>query len=199
MGLMHQGSLFDGAFALPPRKPPVLSATVLLAWQERIHCHQARVRQALGASQQPVGQLALLPGSDAMAGLPRGFDPLTLVSQPLNFWRWPQAPNHGAAHYFVVDEPPHLEGSLLLYVGETGTAATRWKGDHDCKGYLAAYGDVLRQAGLRAALSIRFWCDAPRHTAARRAQERALIQCWWPPFNKEMQGRWTTPFTALTG
>ena len=83
-----------------------------------------------------------------------------------------------------------------LYVGETGRADRRWKGDHDCKRYLAAYGEALRKAGLPMALSIRFWCDVPTATGPRRALEQALIRRWLPPFNKETRERWATPFTA---
>jgi hypothetical protein len=123
-------------------------------------------------------------------------DPLALVAQPLQFWRWPQAPQQGAALYFVVDRPCHLASPLLLYVGETGQADRRWKGEHDCKDYLAAYGEALLQVGLECQLSIRFWADVPALTRQRRALEQALIRLWQPPFNKETRGRWATPFTT---
>ena len=123
-------------------------------------------------------------------------DPLALVAQPLQFWRWPKAPQKGAALYFVVDRPSHLASPLLLYVGETGQADRRWKGEHDCKDYLAAYGEALQQVGLECQLSIRFWSDAPALTRQRRALEQALIRLWQPPFNKETRGRWSTPFTT---
>ncbi len=126
-----------------------------------------------------------------------GLDPLALAAQHLQFWRWPSAPQAGAALYFVLDRPPHLgEQPLLLYVGETARADRRWKGAHDCKGYLAAYGEALQRAGLGSQLSIRFWGDAPAAVGPRRALEQALIQRWWPPFNKETRSRWATPFTA---
>ena len=75
-------------------------------------------------------------------------------------------------------------------------AERRWKGDHDCKAYLAAYGEALQRCELSAQLSIRFSCDVPQATRARRALEQQLIQRWWPPFNKETRQRWATPFTA---
>ena len=81
-------------------------------------------------------------------------------------------------------------------MGETGRADRRWKGDHDCKSYLAAYGEALAAAGLEARLSIRFWLDVPAAIGPRRALEQALIRRWLPPFNKETRGRWATPFTA---
>ena len=88
---------------------------------------------------------------------------------------------------------------LLLYVGETARAEQRWKGEHDCKAYLAAYGDALHKAGLSSRLSICFWSDVPTETRARRRLERALIQRWQPPFNKETRGRWATPFQTEPG
>ena len=129
-------------------------------------------------------------------GRAAGLDPLALVAQPLQFWRWPEAPQRGAALYFVIDRPSHLASPLLLYVGETGRADRRWKGEHDCKDYLAAYGEALQQVGLECQLSIRFWSDAPAPIRERRALEQALIRLWQPPFNKETRGRWATPFTT---
>jgi hypothetical protein len=86
--------------------------------------------------------------------------------------------------------------ALLLYIGETGRADRRWKGEHDCKRYLAAYGEALQRCGLAPALSIRFWSDVPVAIRPRRALEQALIRRWLPPFNKETRERWATPFTA---
>ena len=102
----------------------------------------------------------------------------------MSFWRWPEPSHRGAAIYLVMDRPAQLEQPLLLYVGETLAAERRWKGDHDCKAYLAAYGEALQRCELSAQLSIRFSCDVPRATRARRALEQQLIQRWWPPFNK---------------
>ena len=115
---------------------------------------------------------------------------------PLSFWRWPESPHRGAAIYLVLDRPPHLDQPLLLYVGETLAADRRWKGDHDCKSYLAAYGEALQRCQLPSQLSIRFCCDVPRTTRHRRGLEQELIQRWLPPFNKETRQRWATPFTA---
>ena len=89
-----------------------------------------------------------------------------------------------------------MEQPLLLYVGETLAADRRWKGEHDCKAYLAAYGEALQRCCLPPQLSIRFWSDAPTDTRARRTLEQALIQRWLPPFNKETRQRWSTPFTV---
>lgn len=98
--------------------------------------------------------------------------------------------------YLVMDRPAELDQPLLLYIGETLAADRRWKGDHDCKRYLAAYGEALQRCGLAHQLSIRFSTDVPAITKERRALERRLIQRWQPPFNKETRQRWATPFTA---
>ena len=81
-------------------------------------------------------------------------------------------------------------------MGETLSANRRWKGDHDCKDYLSAYGEALQQAGMSHQLSIRFCTDVPKATRARRSLEQKLIQRWLPPFNKETRRRWATPFTT---
>ena len=82
----------------------------------------------------------------------------------------------------------------MLYLGETCQADRRWKGEHDCKHYLAAYGETLVRCGQTPRLSIRFWCDAPRDTRRRRQLEQTQIRHWQPPFNKECRQRWQTPF-----
>ena len=123
-------------------------------------------------------------------------DPLQLEAQSLAFWRWPSPPQRGAAIYLVLDRPAQLDEPLLLYVGETGRADQRWKGDHDCKSYLAAYGELLAKVDLAPRLGIRFWGDVPADLRPRRALEQALIRHWLPPFNKETRDRWATPFTA---
>jgi hypothetical protein len=84
-------------------------------------------------------------------------------------------------------------------VGETGRADLRWKGEHDCKQYLAAYSEAISRAGLNCRLSIRFWLDVPQAVPARRQLEQTLIRRWQPPFNKETRQRWATPFTADSG
>ena len=160
-------------------------------WQAQVASHQKAAR--LGES----GHQGELFAAAKSSPLPYDIDPFLLLAQPLNFWRWPEPPSRGSAHYFVIDDAAHLPHALLLYLGETGQAAQRWKGSHDCKAYVASYLDVLRTVELAAAISVRFWCDAPSRRTARRDQETRLIQYWQPPFNREMQGRWRTPFTAL--
>jgi len=169
----------------------------LMAWQQRLLDFQRPRFEAVAAgSQLAPGQIDLFGGTSSTAVAVQRLNPLALAAQHLQFWRWPERQGDGAALYFVVDRPPHLDGPLLLYVGETGQADRRWKGDHDCKTYLAAYGEALQQVGLGSQLSIRFWLDAPEAVKARRALEQALIRHWLPPFNKETRARWATPFTA---
>jgi hypothetical protein len=198
----RQGDLFGqgpGGVAgagLNPELP--LLEHQLRDWQQRLlSFQQPRFEAVATGSALAAGQIDLF-GGDVLgtAATVQRLNPLALAPQHLQFWRWPEAQNSGAALYFVLDRPAHLSGSLLLYVGETAQADRRWKGEHDCKSYLAAYGDALQQVGLSGQLSIRFWNDAPTAVRARRALEQALIRHWLPPFNKETRHRWATPFTA---
>ena len=199
----RQGDLFgdlSGATAAGAGAPEAwpLLRRQLHDWQERLQAFQApRVEAVARGAALSAGQIDLF-GNGALgpAATVQRLDPQALAAQHLQFWRWPDSSPGGAALYFVLDRPPHLQGPLLLYVGETCQADKRWKGEHDCKRYLAAYGEALQQAQLISAPSIRFWRDAPVEVKARRALEQALIRHWLPPFNKETRGRWATPFTA---
>lgn len=203
----RQGDLFGGVTPSSEQRPGTihLHRQQLLDWQHRLGTFQQplwsdgggeELQQAslFTAGQGPQPSLAA-PRLDPQA-VARSLQPLELPAETLSFWRWPEAPHAGPALYLVLDRPVHLNHPLLLYVGETARADRRWKGAHDCKSYLAAYREALAKADLSSMLSIRFWCEAPRATAARRALEQALIQRWKPPFNKETRGRWSTPFTA---
>jgi hypothetical protein len=209
MAAGRQGELFaagaesgssPGAGALPLRQHE------LLAWQIRLAEVQQPHFEAAGSPSWPGPPPGLeqgnlfspQPASQAPdpAALAARLNPLGFTPQSLQFWRWPQPPQSGAALYLVIDQPPHLESPLLLYVGETGRADQRWKGEHDCKIYLAAYAEAVLQAGFTTRLSIRFCCDVPAAARPRRALEQALIRRWLPPFNKETRQRWATPFTA---
>ncbi len=213
MAAARQGDLFShGAESVPagarlPDSLPLLQHQ-LLSWQNRLGTFQEPLFEALkgqggtpgrqpgAAAAGPVqGSLFAAVADDPAARATR-FDPLALAPQTLQFWRWPDPPQQGAALYVVMDRPPQLLHPLLLYVGETGCADRRWKGEHDCKTYLAAYAEALQRAGLAPATSIRFWCDVPAALRPRRALEQALIRLWQPPFNKETRQRWATPFTA---
>jgi hypothetical protein len=196
----RQTNLFDGdgGPSGQPRQPEplALAARQLQQWRRDLGRFQAPLfMEAVGNDAQ--GELFSSPTDTDTSAV----NPLTLRSQALSFWRWPQPPQQGAAIYFVLDaavsEPEHP--ALLLYVGETGQADRRWKGEHDCKHYLSAYSEALVGAGLDSRLSIRFWLDVPVDVRRRRAQEQALIRRWLPPFNKETRQRWATPFTADCG
>lgn len=195
--MARQGNLFDAsaghsgsAISAPELE---LRADQLQGWQERLAAFQA----PLFAGAASEGQTSLFGTPDDSPEAQAGrLNPLQLQPQPLSFWRWPDAPQQGAAMYFVIDRPPALNQPLLLYVGETGAADRRWKGEHDCKHYLAAYGEALSRAGLEGRPSIRFWLDVPTGVKPRRVLEQALIRRWQPPFNKETRERWATPFTA---
>jgi hypothetical protein len=203
----RQGDLFANGGEVPlaasgPDPQLALNRQQLLSWQARLAAHQAPLFRA---EPPPVGQQGqLFPiGAGPSAGAESrdvdgaSFRLLDLRGQPLSFWRWPQPSHQGAALYFVTDHPADLPQPLLLYIGETGQADRRWKGDHDCKAYLAHYSEALRREALEVRLGIRFWLDVPHQTRPRRQLEQTLIQRWLPPFNKETRGRWTAPFTAL--
>ncbi|WP_259721983.1 GIY-YIG nuclease family protein [Synechococcus sp. CS-1328] len=207
-GQPRQGELFASTSAsttaLSAAASPVRPETLpllhrqILAWQGALASHQQPLFNATAAGLDPAAQQGLLFGPPSQPQRLAGrLDPLSLTPQSLSFWRWPSSSHQGAAVYLVMDRPAEAPCPLLLYVGETSRADRRWKGDHDCKSYLSAYGEALRAADLQPQLSIRFWCDVPSTTAARRALEQALIQQWLPPFNKETRERWSTPFTAL--
>ena len=186
---LHRGSAAD---------PLPLLERQLIDWQARLEAYQApRFEAVARGAALSAGQIDLFTGAAlGPAATVQRLDPLNLAAQHLQFWRWPESHQSGAALYFVLDRPPHGAGPLLLYVGETSQADKRWRGEHDCKSYLAAYGEALQQAGLGSALSIRFWRDAPADRRARQALEQALIRHWLPPFNKETRSRWATPFTT---
>jgi hypothetical protein len=213
--MARQGDLFQGSGSGPLASGNAamglqLQRHQLEQWQDRLAAFQGPLfeaaasavapapaqRDLFGGTQGPVGgDLPRLGAADPVA-IASHFNPLELSPQNLLFWRWPTPPQRGAALYLVLDQPTHLAVPLLLYVGETARAEQRWKGEHDCKAYLAAYGEAAAQTGLNCRLSIRFWFDVPTATRPRRQLEQALIRHWLPPFNKETRQRWATPFTA---
>lgn len=195
---MRQGDLFHTPMPAEPAAAELpLRREQLLDWQQRLAELQAplfeRSGDGVGSAGPRQGELF---ASDPGASRVERLNPLALRPQPLSFWRWPQSSLQGAALYFVIDQPPRLATPLLLYVGETARADRRWKGDHDCKSYLAAYGEALHKVDLEVRLTIRFWLDVPTAVRPRRALEQELIRRWHPPFNKETRGRWATPFQA---
>lgn len=201
--MARQGNLFAaadqaGITSVHPAPSWPLLADQLLSWQRRLAEHQGPLFTASTQTPEAIaqGQLFATPGAAQAAEEPPLINPLSLRPQPLSFWRWPTAAVHGAALYFVLDRPAALTHPLLLYVGETAKAEQRWKGEHDCKAYLAAYGEALQRSALSPRLSIGFWSDVPSQSRQRRHLEQRLIRHWLPPFNKENRGRWATPFQA---
>ena len=189
----RQGSLFEQPSVAGDASEPAewaLNVQQLQSWQERIHRFQSPFFEA----DQPSQEQGCLFGSTE--GSAAGIQPLSLKPLPLSFWRWPQSPHQGAALYWVMDRPAGLNHPILLYIGETMAADRRWKGEHDCKAYIAAYQEACASCGLTCSTSIRFWGDVPHATRARRRLEQTLIRRWQPPFNKESRDRWATPFQA---
>jgi len=189
--------LAESSGLIDPSLP--LSAELLRGWQERIHQFQAPLfapplESQSGHRDQPTGQQHLF-ASDNTNPL-SNFQPLQLRPLALSFWRWPNSPHQGAAIYLVMDRPKELDHPILLYIGETKAADRRWKGEHDCKAYLASYQEACMGTGLCCSTSIRFWADVPQDTRSRRRLEQTLIRLWQPPFNKETRARWSTPFHA---
>ena len=189
----RQGNLFEQPAPASHENEPAewaLNEQQLQSWQERIHSFQSPLFESDSPRQE---QSSLFGSEEAEAA---GVQPLSLKPLPLSFWRWPQSPHQGAALYWVMDRPAGLKHPILLYIGETMAADRRWKGEHDCKAYLAAYQEACVHCGLSCRTSIRFWGDVPRATKARRQLEQTLIRRWQPPFNKETRDRWATPFQA---
>ena len=189
----RQGNLFEQPAPASHENEPAelaLNREQLQSWQERIHSFQSPLFESNSPRQE---QSSLFGCEEAEAA---GVQPLSLKPLPLSFWRWPQSPHQGAALYWVMDRPAGLKHPILLYIGETMAADRRWKGEHDCKAYLAAYQEACVHCGLSCRTSIRFWGDVPRATKARRQLEQTLIRRWQPPFNKETRDRWATPFQA---
>ena len=174
-----------------PQQELRLSKEILKSWQERIHNHQSKLFKGVPSDHQQGSLFAKIETNSIDE-----FKPLKLTPLPLTFWKWPKGTHHGPAIYVVMDRLENNASHILLYVGETIAADRRWKGEHDCKSYLAAYSEALGSAGLQNQISIRFWSDVPEKTQSRRRLEQQLIHRWLPPFNKETRGRWSTPFTA---
>ncbi len=188
-----QPSLFTaaelkGCYAVTPATGSQLSVSALRAWKQRIWQYQQQVRAQLPMQQGSLFESEVSYGADCLD--PDSLDPLTLPRQNIEFWRWKATDLGASALYFVID----YELPMLLYVGETVKSNQRWRGEHDCKRYLLNYRQAHYQHGLASALGIGFWAEAPVQTRPRQRLERALIQRWRSPFNKENWQFWGTPF-----
>ena len=168
-----------------------IDKNVIKEWQKKIINYQSSI---LKCDYKDINQPSLFESSSEK--LKETFNPIELTPQPLSFWRWPKSINQGAAIYFVMDKIVNSDENIILYIGETISAESRWKGEHDCKSYLSIYSETLQKANLKTNLNIRFWLDVPINTKGRRKLEQKLIQTWLPPFNKETRGIWATPFTS---
>jgi len=160
-------------------------------WQEKIINHQSPIFKY---GYKNINQSSLFESNSEESN--ECFNPIELTPLSLSFWRWPTAMHEGPAVYFVMDKIIDYDENIILYIGETISAAKRWKGEHDCKNYISNYSDILQQANISTKLNIRFWLDVPNETKERRKLEQNLIQTWLPPFNKETRGIWATPFTS---
>lgn len=192
-----QHSLF--AEGGPPRSlpriqgRPQMGAEALNRWKDRIITFQTQVRQT-----PPPQQRSLLSDPE-----PSGFvetaktrpelaiDPFALPPHPFEFYDLPDDPSPATpVLYFVIDRA----ADLILYIGEAVRARSRWAGPHDCKRYYRNYYTLHQELDLPHAVSISFWGDAFPDAKRRRQQERACIQRWRSPFNKENWRVWGTPF-----
>ena len=168
-----------------------INKNVIKEWQKKIIHHQSPLFKY---GYKNINQKSLFESNPEKSN--ETFNPLDLTPLPLSFWRLPKTMHEGPAVYFVMDNIINSDKSIILYIGETVSAAKRWKGEHDCKGYLSSYSEILQKANLTTKLNIRFWLDVPIDTKGRRKLEQKLIQAWLPPFNKETRGIWATPFTS---
>ena len=164
---------------------------VIKEWQNKIINHQSNL---FNRGYKKANQTSLFESNSEEFN--ETFNPIVLTPLPLSFWKWPKSVHQGPAVYFVMDKIINSDENIILYIGETISADQRWKGEHDCKIYLASYSDTLQKANITTKLNIRFWLDVPINTKERRKLEQKLIQTWLPPFNKETRRIWATPFTS---
>tara|TARA_Y100001968_G_scaffold121981_1_gene111011 strand:+ start:90 stop:692 length:603 start_codon:yes stop_codon:yes gene_type:complete len=174
-----------------PEKDLFVNKEIIKEWQEKIINHQSHIFKY---GYRNINQYSLFESSSEK--LNESFNPIDLTPLPLSFWRWPKEIHKGPAVYFVMDRIIDSDENIILYIGETISAEKRWKGEHDCKIYLANYSDTLSKAKMSTSLNIRFWLDVPIKNKERRKLEQKLIQTWLPPFNKETREIWGTPFTS---
>nr|AUG32797.1 hypothetical protein PLO_825 [Paulinella longichromatophora] len=174
--------------------PSLLDPENLIHWQKHLvgHQHSLFAKKALIKSRYLASEDSYSLGN--LYNYATSLDILSISPQNLNFWFWPNECCNGAAIYFVIDHPPHLESPILLYIGETSQAEKRWKGNHACKDYLAAYCEAVHRGKLQENLSIRFWSDVPTDALKRRTIEEILIDFWRPGLNKLIYQRWQNPF-----
>lgn len=182
----QQLDLFSDLALTPARRTEhlVMSSDTLAQWKAQIFDYQQQVRAS-----QPPKQATLFELAPKHCD-PDRIDPLLLQVRSLSFWRMPADSPGDSCVYFILDNA----AALILYIGETCRSNKRWKGVHDCKKYVASYQDLHYQYGLKTAVNITFWWDAPVHRKHRQELELSLILKWRSPFNKENWERWGQPF-----
>ena len=157
-------------------------------WRNKIHNHQKRI---LDINNDFYIQKSLIQNEEILEI--KKINPFLLKGISVNFWRSNKKIHTGAAMYFVLDTIQNTQ--IILYIGETNSADTRWKGYHDCKNYINNYKESLAHNNIDNHLDIRFFLDVPKEVRLRRKLEQKLIHLWLPPFNKETRSRWSTTFT----
>jgi len=161
-----------------------MDSAALARWKSQIFEYQQRVRES-----SPPLQTTLFDIAPAHCD-PNQIDPLKLRLQPMSFYTMPTDGNGDSAIYFILDNAV----PLILYVGETCRSNKRWKGVHGCKDYIASYQDLHYRHGLKTAVNIAFYWDAPADRKARQELELSLILRWSSPFNFQMWDKWGRPF-----
>jgi len=158
----------------------LMDLNALMQWKSRIVAHQKRARENKPELQGTLFDLAPTHVD------PDAIDPLSQRLCPMSFYRLPVDGPGASCIYFVIDSA----AKLVLYVGETSRSNLRWKGVHDTKRYLSRYQDLHYQYGLKTAINMAFWWDAPAQTKPRQQLELSLIKRWRSPFNKENWSLW---------
>ncbi len=172
------------------RKPYLeFSPDALNHWKQRVLTFQAGIKVAA-----PNRQVSLFSNSEPDLLTADSLNPLQLLRQNTQFWRW-KAEDAGVSSLYFVFDYATANLPLLLYTGETVKSNQRWKGEHGCKHYLMNYQQAHYHYDLPTQLGIAFWQDAPVQTSLRQRLERDLILKWRSPFNKENWAFWGTPFT----
>lgn len=184
----HQLDLFSNSeiSSTTAGKPDILlmNSDDLVRWKAKITAYQQRARD-----NKPGQQVTLFDLAPAHTD-PDAIDPFGLSLCPMSFYRLPVDTPGDTCIYFVIDSA----AVLILYVGETCRSNLRWKGLHDTKRYLSRYQELHYQHGLKTAVNIAFWWDAPVQKKPRQELELDLILKWRSPFNKENWILWGTPF-----
>ena len=162
----------------------VMDLDALSKWKSQIFEYQQRVRES-----QPPQQTTLFDIAPNYCD-PDKIDPLKLQLQPMSFYRMPTTDSGSACLYFVLDTAI----GIILYVEETCRSNKRWKGVHDCKQYIENYQSLHYQHGMKTAINMTFWWEAPVETRPRQQLELSLILKWRSPFNFQNWHLFGQPF-----